>query len=439
MDRRSDQAATDPTTEPRTAGQGSTGAPSAPTAFDLELGGLAAIVRSSHHAIVTVDRDVRFVNWNAGAEQMFGYRAAEIVGRRAPDVLVPADRIDEAQTLHDRAIAGETIEGVQTQRLRKDGSLVDLELSVYPVGGPDGEIAGMGLIAREITAERDTRDPVDLQAGLLDVPDTGAESAQVDSEHSEPNRRRAEIDAHRWIARVREALDQQAFVLYAQSIIDLRTGSEELRELLLRMTDDRGALIAPGEFLPTAEQFGLIRQIDRWVIDQAARLARDSPHVAFNVSAVSLADPELASSIEAAIRRHGATADAVVCEITETAMVKDMRHIEAFAATLTGIGCGVALDDFGTGFGGFTYLKRVPVSYLKIAAEFIRDLPNSEPSKQIVEAIVKLARGFGQKTIAEGVEDPAMLDLLREMGIDYAQGFGIARPAPTEDAGAAPA
>ena len=203
------------------------------------------------------------------------------------------------------------------------------------------------------------------------------------------------------------------------------------------MTDERAGLAPPDEFLPSAERFGLIGEIDRWVIDQAARLALARPRVTFNVSAISLADPQLASWIEAAILRHGLAADAVVCEITETAMVKHPRHIEAFVDRLTTIGCAVALDDFGTGYGGFTYLKRLPVSYLKIATEFIRDLPHSPASTRIVEAIVKLARGFGQKTIAEGVEDPTIIDVLRRMGIDYAQGFGIARPAPADNPTAA--
>jgi EAL domain-containing protein (putative c-di-GMP-specific phosphodiesterase class I) len=228
-------------------------------------------------------------------------------------------------------------------------------------------------------------------------------------------------------------------VVHAQPIIDLRTGEVELRELLLRMTDERGGLIAPGEFLPTAERFGLIGEIDRWVIEQAARLARAGPRVAFNASAISLADPHLTSWIEAAIRRRGVATDALVCELTETAMINDPRHIEAFVDTLNRIGCSVALDDFGTGYGGFAYLKRIRVDYLKIAAEFIRDLPHNRVSTRIVEAIVRLAREFEQKTIAEGVEDPSTLDLLRRMGIDYAQGFGIARPAPADNANAASA
>jgi PAS domain S-box-containing protein len=416
VDRRSDPVAGDVTTQP----------------VDLDLGGLAAIVRSSHQAIVTVDRDVRFVTWNAGAERLLGYRAAEIIGRRAPEVIVPTERMKEAHELHARALAGETIERFETQRLRKHGGLVDLELSVYPVVGAGGEITGMGMIARDLAEDHQTRDLVRSQSRLLDVLHGSPGPARDDGDELPAQGGGADFDARGWIRRIRDALERDGLVLQARPIIDLSTGEAPFRELLLQMRDEQGAPIPPGEFLPTAERFGLIGQIDRWVIDQAARVARDG-RISFNVSAVSVADPRLAGWIEAAIRRNGVAADALVCEITETAMLKDPRPIEAFVRRLTSIGCSIALDDFGMGYGGLAYLKRIPASYLKIATEFVRDLPQSAASAQIVEAIVKLARGFGQNTIAEGVEDPSILDAVRRMGVDYAQGFGLARPAPIDN------
>jgi PAS domain S-box-containing protein len=431
VDRSSDPAAAEKTTR-RSSERPELTLTKATSAFDLELGGLAAIVRSSHQAIVTVDRDVRFVSWNAGAERMMGYAAAEVIGQRAPEVIVPGERTDESRMLHQRALAGETIERFETQRRRKDGSLADLELSVYPVSSPDGEITGMGMIARDITEERHVRDRLQAQAELIDLIRGGPGSGHVGSHQARTEHTLAQRDERVRIERVRVALEREAFVLHAQPIIDLRTGEVELRELLLRMTGEHGALIAPGEFLPTAERCGLIGQIDRWVIGEAARLAGSGTRVTFNVSAVSLADPQLASWIEAATREHGVAPDAVVCEITETAMVKHPRNIEAFVDRLATLGCAVALDDFGTGYGGFTYLKQLPVSYLKIAAEFVGDLTGSAASEQIVEAIVRLARGFGLKTIAEGVEDPSTLDLLRQLDVDYAQGFAIARPGPAD-------
>ena len=122
----------------------------------------------------------------------------------------------------------------------------------------------------------------------------------------------------------------------------------------------------------------------------------------------------------------------MVFEITETAILEDEAAAERFADRLRNLGCKLALDDFGTGYGGFTYLKQLPVDYLKIDIEFVRDLATNPASRHVVEAVVGLARGFGLKTVGEGVEDPEAYSLLRELGVDYAQGYHIARPAPLE-------
>ncbi len=122
----------------------------------------------------------------------------------------------------------------------------------------------------------------------------------------------------------------------------------------------------------------------------------------------------------------------MVFEITETALLQDEKRARHFVTQLHDMGCKVALDDFGTGYGGFTYLKQLPIDYLKIDIEFVRDLTSNPASRNVVEAIVKLARDFGIKTVAEGVEDKATLSLLRDLGVDQAQGFHISRPAPIE-------
>jgi EAL domain-containing protein (putative c-di-GMP-specific phosphodiesterase class I) len=146
-----------------------------------------------------------------------------------------------------------------------------------------------------------------------------------------------------------------------------------------------------------------------------------------------MAHANLAGRIQSALREHGGDPASLVCEITETALLEQAELGEAFVGKLNALGCKVALDDFGTGYGGFTYLKRLPVSYLKIDIEFVRDLVDNPSSRHVVAAIVSLARGFGQQTIAEGVENERTLELLREMGVDYAQGYAIARPGPVDD------
>ena len=143
-------------------------------------------------------------------------------------------------------------------------------------------------------------------------------------------------------------------------------------------------------------------------------------------------DGSILRHIEGCLARYEADPALVVFEITETAILEDEDAAERFARRLRQLGCKLALDDFGTGYGGFTYLKRLPIDFLKIDIEFVRDLATNRASRHVVEAVVGLARGFGLKTVGEGVEDPEAYALLRELGVDYAQGYHIARPAPLE-------
>jgi EAL domain-containing protein (putative c-di-GMP-specific phosphodiesterase class I) len=240
-----------------------------------------------------------------------------------------------------------------------------------------------------------------------------------------------ELDALSWVGRTRDALDQGRLVLYSQPIVPLAAGSPS-QELLLRMVDRDGEIILPGRFLPAAEKYGLIAEIDHWVVGQAIRLAAAGRRVEVNLSAESIGSPELLAVIERALRETGADVSNLVFEITETALMRDVKAGEAFTHYLVKLGCGLALDDFGTGFGSFTYLKTLPVDFLKIDVEFVRNLGSNPGNQHLVKAIVNLAKGFGKQTIAEGVEDEDTVGLLREFGVDFAQGYHLGRPAAVE-------
>jgi EAL domain-containing protein (putative c-di-GMP-specific phosphodiesterase class I) len=234
-----------------------------------------------------------------------------------------------------------------------------------------------------------------------------------------------------WLRRVREALDGDRMRLYSQPIIPLRGGARS-EELLLRMLTLEGELVSPDAFLPIAERHGLIGEIDGWVVGKAIRLAAAGRRVEINLSAASVGDRQLLALIERELRAGEADPANLVFEITETALMRDVDAGEAFTRALTEMGCKLALDDFGTGFGSFTYLKRFPISYLKIDIEFVRQLASNPANRHLVKAIVNLAEGFGHETIAEGVEDEETLALLREYGVDYAQGFHLGPPAPSD-------
>jgi diguanylate cyclase (GGDEF)-like protein len=235
-------------------------------------------------------------------------------------------------------------------------------------------------------------------------------------------------DRELWINRIRHALANDQFELHAQPIVELATGNVVQHELLLRMRGDGDELIPPLAFLPTAERSGLIAEIDRWVITEATKLAARGAAVGINLSAASAGDPRVLQLIERQLRRQVAEPGNLVFEITETAVMQDMDRATPFAERLVALGCRFSLDDFGTGFASFTYLKRLPVQYLKIDIEFVRDVARSQRDMFVVRAIVALANDFGQQTIAEGVENRYTADVLRDLGVTYAQGYLFGRP-----------
>jgi PAS domain S-box-containing protein len=237
---------------------------------------------------------------------------------------------------------------------------------------------------------------------------------------------RAEVD---WSIRVRDAIRESKLVLHSQPILDLETNTIQQEELLVRMRGNRGYddLVMPGEFLPPAERFGLVQEIDRWVVSEAMKLAKDR-RVEVNLSGKSIGDAGLIEQIESELKSVGPDPANLIFEITETAAAENLDAARDFAWRLRGLGCGFALDDFGTGYGTFAYLKHLPVTFIKIDMEFVRYLAIDPSDQKIVKSIIAVAQNFGVKTIAEGVEHQTTLDLLRSLGVDYAQGYLIGEP-----------
>lgn len=235
-----------------------------------------------------------------------------------------------------------------------------------------------------------------------------------------------------WIKRIREAVAHERLVLHSQPIFDLRDGSRSHEELLVRMFDERGRLLLPASFLPAAERFHLVTDIDRWVIDRSLELAQQGRTVAVNLSALTVTDRTIMEGLEQRLRAGEADPSRLIFEITETAALANLAEAGEASAGLVELGCRFALDDFGAGFVNFEYLKQLPLSYLKIDALFVRNLAVDPVDRHVVEAIVALARAFGHATIAEGVESEAALRSLPALGVDCAQGFHLGQPAPVE-------
>jgi diguanylate cyclase (GGDEF)-like protein/PAS domain S-box-containing protein len=244
-----------------------------------------------------------------------------------------------------------------------------------------------------------------------------------------------------WAMRIENALDESQFVLYAQRIERLEIGPSRLRaEVLLRMLDADGSLILPGAFLPAAERFHLASRIDRWVLQAALAWLVALPDLGVihllcvNLSGQSIGDRAFHRwAIEVLSSAGAAVCERVCLEITETAAVMNMADAASFIRHVRALGVRIALDDFGAGASSFGYLKSLAVDYLKIDGQFIRHLLDDALDQAAVRCFVEVARVVGLKTVAEFVDQPRVREKVREMGIDYAQGFLVHRPAPIDE------
>lgn len=242
----------------------------------------------------------------------------------------------------------------------------------------------------------------------------------------------ARLTERDWVQRLREAIRAERFCLHFQEIRPIRGGESHL-EILLRLRSEDSGMEAPGVFLPIAERQGLMPQIDRWVIGETLRwMARQEapPLCAINLSGHSLADETLPAHILDAIAASGISPQRICLEITETAAIDNLARATRFIATLKRAGCLFALDDFGSGASSFRYLKNLPVDFLKIDGAFVRAMDRDPIDRAMVESMHRIGRVMEIPTIAEFVENQAILDALGKIGVDFAQGYHIARPRP---------
>jgi diguanylate cyclase (GGDEF)-like protein len=244
-----------------------------------------------------------------------------------------------------------------------------------------------------------------------------------------------------WVQRIRNGLDEQRFCLFAQEIRALRGDEPGYShvELLLRLHDEDGKLVAPGRFMPAAERYGLMPLIDRWVVRNAfallaSRLSSPDPirlsSCAINLSGATFGDDDFVEYVRRQFEIHRVPPELICFEITETSAIANLSSAKRFIQALKKLGCRFSLDDFGTGMSSFSYLKHLPVDIVKIDGSFVTEMLNSKIDRAMVEAIVHIAKVMGKSTIAEFVESNEILEALREIGVDYAQGYAIGKPSP---------
>jgi diguanylate cyclase (GGDEF)-like protein len=344
-------------------------------------------------------------------------RNTDIVARLSGDefaVLMP-------QT--DTAGALQLGEDLRAQVAEEAAPTADAEAATISVGitmfGAEGSTGGEAVL---IAADQ----------AMYRAKDEGRNQISLFQDPSEP--RRLQHRRQTTSARIRDALTHDRLSLHTQPIRSLASGGIERYELLLRMTGEGGELLPAASFIEVAERSGMVQELDRWVVARALELLAEreragkpvSLHV--NLSGASLLDISVLEFIERRLDEGDADPARCTFEITETAHVNDYAAAAGFADRLTEFGCQVAIDDYGAGFGPFHYLRQIPFDVIKIDGAFIRDMPNSDADQLTVQAIVQIARGLGKTTIAEYVQDDATTQLLREYGVDMAQGYHLGRP-----------
>lgn len=389
-------------------------------------------------ALLSIDLDnFKFINDTLGhaagdkiiirVSDMFRQRLrdSDAYGRFGGDEFaVLLTHVDSAQAQHVAADLLETIRG---------GEPIELPSAPRRLTAS----VGIALFPQEtkLTAEELV---VQADIALYDAKEAGRDRVRLYNPASvRETRMQARLD---WAERVRYALDHDDFLIHAQPIRALTGDTTSWHELLLRMTSEGGDLIPPATFINIAEQVGLAPDIDRWVLARAVdHIAREQHRghnirLAVNLSAASISDPELPDTIAQLLDRANAKARGLCVEITETAAIVNIGQARQFARRIHDLGCSLALDDFGAGFASFYYLKHLIFDYIKIDGEFIENLTNDPADQFICKSIVDIAHGLGKHTVAEHVADRGTLQAIRRYGVDYAQGFFVAKPQPLSEA-----
>ena len=245
-----------------------------------------------------------------------------------------------------------------------------------------------------------------------------------------------------WVTKIQQALEEDRFRLYIQPIVpvDVTEPAHDHYEVLIRMVEHDGSEAPPGAFLPAAERYNIAAQIDRWVFSHLLDWLAAEPGrgdclgiCSVNLSGLTLGDESFLDYVVSRLRSSPIASEKICFEITETAVIANLTQATHFITSLKQEGCLFALDDFGSGLSSFAYLKNLPVDFLKIDGMFVRDIEHDPIDRALVRSINDVGKVMGKRTIAEFVENDAILKILQELGVDYAQGYGISKPFPLDE------
>ena len=272
-------------------------------------------------------------------------------------------------------------------------------------------------------------------AACYSAKDGGRNRIHIAEEHdSDIESRRGEMQ---WVSKIAQALENNKFELHYQSIFPLKQKDQELFgiELLVRMIGEDGELIPPGAFIPAAERYNLMVRLDQWVVVHAfdwlsknTAITTELNKCAINLSGQSIGDEKFLHFVKTQLAQYNIDNKKICFEITETSAISNLAKATEFITELKAMGCFFALDDFGSGLSSFAYLKNLHIDYIKIDGMFVRDIANDPIDQEMVRSITSIAKVMGKKTIAEFVENDEIKVILEGIGVDYVQGYGIAKP-----------
>ncbi|MFT4584211.1 MAG: diguanylate cyclase (GGDEF)-like protein/PAS domain S-box-containing protein [Gammaproteobacteria bacterium] len=401
---------------------------------------LTAVLESAHsehteHSLAIIDMDqFKIINDTCG--HTAGDELLRQVARLLKSIVRKRDTLarlgaDEFALLIEDCSMAQAYTGVEALRQSIDSFKFVWEERVYKIS------ASVGLVSVNDQCE-DSNSALSMAGtACFAAKDSGRNRIHsYQKDDLAVTRRHGEM---RWATRINDALFDDRFELNFQRITsinsDLNCGDHY--ELLIRMRDELGNIVMPSEFLPAAERYNLSEKVDRWVIGHALDWLRDHPvlveqlHLCgINLSGQSMGNEGILRFILNQIDEGSIPAEKLCFEVTETAAISDLAQATNFITLLKDRGCMFALDDFGSGFSSFSYLKKLPVDFLKIDGSFVRDICTNSIDLAMVRSINDIGHVMGKKTIAEFVEDRGVLDVLRDIGVDYAQGYEIGRPTP---------
>jgi diguanylate cyclase (GGDEF)-like protein len=412
--------------------------------FEVRLQALAVIPVNNLHSrfVLFIDIDrfrlIREYGGNMTAERVIRVFADLLRREAAGELLLGRLGVDQFGLVVDRRAPEQAVQlaealvgVVDALRLSFSGQRYDVSISVGVAELDEAAGSGVAALRRAAQACRATQ----MHGG-------GA----VQAYHESLAGRRGSRSEGRLLNGLMRALKDDTLELFAQSITPLHEAADQhaspryMHELLLRMRDDNGDIIGAGAFLTVAERYGLSVKLDRWVIERAfwqiagTRLANDPEHrFTLNLSGHSIDSHRLRDFIIKQFELSGLSPERICFEITETAAISDIGAAKQFVEALQALGCEFALDDFGSGHSSFLYLRDLPVDYLKIDGELVREIAQDPVSLAFVRTIEGVARLMGRRTIAEYVESEEIRDAIAEIGCDYVQGYWVGCPVPLAD------